>query len=264
MKVMSYSMFSRFYGSIRHVLRAHHSIYPGWQFYLHHDRAATDAVYWKVLRELHRVNLIKLIPVEEKPQYTRAMLWRMMPIWSGEAEFVFCRDLDSLPTPRERRAVDQFIGLDDYIAHGINDNPAHSIPLMGGLCGFRCQRFLNQIGFESWEAWVDSRERNWSMHGTDQDALSGLLPCIQHRTLCSRIFDGAKLYDYVPCILGDIPYPLDIDPEVEKFGDSFINYCGAAGCNTPDDVICEFYDKHANEAVKMIQAVERELGWAAI
>ncbi len=54
---------------------------------------------------------------------------------------------------------------------GIQDNPAHTIPLMGGMCGFHSEMF--KVHFPEWPSWdkmVDGFRFN--RHGADQDFLT--------------------------------------------------------------------------------------------
>lgn len=258
MRVMSYAMFGRFYETVPVILRAHHSVYPGWQIRIHHDTAATDSGYWQTLLRLDKQGLVKLVHVDDEPRYTRAMLWRLLPIWT-DAEVCFCRDLDALPMPKERRAVEMFMSMPKYIAHGINDNPAHGIPLMGGMCGFRCEGFRQRTGLESFAELADARPRHWGDHGTDQVVIGELWPLLADRALINRMHSGATAYRDCECVCGDFAWPLpDVMPEVEAQGDRFINYIGAAGTNTPWPEMIRFYDDNANDAVRAIIAAEAD------
>lgn len=257
--VMSYALFGKFYETVPMILRAHHSVYPGWEIRIHHDTATTDAAYWKVLLRLEKIGMVKLVHVADEPRYTRAMLWRLLPIWDGRTDFVFCRDLDALPQPKERRAVEQFL-ISDKTVHGINDNAMHGIPLMGGMCGFHARSFIGRTGITGFSQLVDRCPRNWADHGTDQRVIGELWPQLRSGALIHRLHEGATPYVDCDCVMEDANWPLpDINPEVEARGDSFINYIGAAGTNTEWQVISRFYDKHANDAVKAIMETEKNV-----
>jgi hypothetical protein len=256
LKVCSYALFNRFYDVIPVILRAHFSVFPSFQFRLHHDSLSATARYWPVLQRLHDSGHINLVHVPGEPMYTRAMLWRMMPMWDTDVDFVFCRDLDALPQPKDRRCVEQFIGS-EYSTHGINDNPSHTIPLMGGLCGFHCRSFVSRTGLRCFEDLVFGRH-HWSEHGEDQHVLASLWPQLKSGALIHRLRPEDQVYQDCACIIGPVDDQTltDVHPEVAQCGDRFINHVGAAGCNTPSNEMMAFYDALANDGVKAVIAAE--------
>lgn len=67
---------------------------------------------------------------------SRSMLWRMAEVFGGEADIVLCRDADALTSYREAQAVQEW-AQSECVVHSIHDNVAHTVPLLGGTCGFR-------------------------------------------------------------------------------------------------------------------------------
>lgn len=92
------------------------------------------------------------------------MMQRFSPAYETTAEKILCRDADSCITYREILEIKKWeeSGKD---WHGINDNPAHSIPMMGGMIGFKTEALLKQ--YPTFEGLVE----NWdlSKHGSDQN-----------------------------------------------------------------------------------------------
>jgi len=128
-------------------IRVFDSVYNGWKIYLTADRESYLA-YKKYFDYLADNNII-LLNVKDYENIGKAMLWRLDPV--SFADRFICRDIDSLPTHRERMAVEHWI-INDTIAHSMNDNLAHTVPLMGGMIGFKKESFTiviyNEIEFD--------------------------------------------------------------------------------------------------------------------
>jgi hypothetical protein len=138
------------------------------------------------------------------------MLWRMAPVFLKDNEYVFPRDADSLITFREAQAVRDFIESGKTV-HGLHDNPAHSLPLLGGMCGFKCQALVSKYGgfgemLNKYDAPIDKR-------GSDQDFLNRVV---------YQDFKESVVLDYnVPRTKTN---PLWLS-------DLCVFFIGAAGCN---------------------------------
>lgn len=166
--------------------------------------------------------------VEEMP-LCKAMLTRMKPIFIDGVDYVFCRDADSLITSSEVVAIREFIesGL---TLHGINDNPAHSVPLLGGLCGFRCQPLRDK--YNSWENLLARSPIEIDKRGSDQVFLTGIV--------YPHFVD--QLYTHY----GNSPVPqwaqtreklIKFNPsEPYWHSDLCISFCGSAGVNDMETI----------------------------
>lgn len=144
---------------------------------------------------------------------------------------VLCRDADSALTWREVKEIRKWeeSGLD---WHGINDNPAHSIPMMGGMIGFKAEAYkrLNL-----------TPSGDFSQHGSDQD------------WIMKNIYPHAKHSFYHSVLTNREPQP-DSSPYWET--DLVQRYIGSAGCiemelvrflnryATPEDIA--FEKRHPN------------------
>lgn len=145
--------------------------------------------------------------VNEKSELCRSMLWRLKPIFFEDAVHVLCRDADSITTYREAQCVQEF--MDSKLSvHGITDDPAHGIPLMGGMCGFNAQSIRDRYG--SWEELMERSNGKLSDHGTDQDfLLKEIYPEFKHK-MFGHFLKGykgngeARIENRVP----EIPLPL--------------------------------------------------------
>ena len=150
--INSYSLFFSglgYWDMIPLLLRMHHSLYDAeWEFVIHHDRTDFSFYYGKALETMNEAGLVRLVKVNEPAVLCKSMMWRMLPVWDSKAEYVFCRDADSLLTSRQRACVQEFIDSGKGI-HGINDNNEHNIPLMGGMIGIKSSLFVQKTGFNS-------------------------------------------------------------------------------------------------------------------
>ncbi len=142
------------------VLRAVFAIFPDWELRIHHDDRVQATRYWPVLRALADRGRLRLIDCGPSLALCRSMLWRCMPFWDPAVDVFACRDIDSLPQPRERVMLEEFIASDKRI-HVIHDSESHSGPLMGGMCAFK--RRPPAPSFAEWTADFPLTE-----HGDDQ------------------------------------------------------------------------------------------------
>ena len=206
-------------------------------------------------------------PGQGKPE---KMLWRVSPGFDPEVEYVFPRDLDALPTWRERCATEEFLAsaatgeTNAWIGH---DNPAHA-GMMGGLCGFRAEAvralYSSLAAFIADTGYSDAR---WAEHGADQDALNRYigprLRVFEHSVFVANDEGGKRIIRQPTQWHGGHPStvfrteiaPFD-DPavpvEVRAGGDRLIAYMGIAGHDHSKAVA--FYDEwcpviaHVNKA----------------
>ena len=157
------------------VVRAHHHIFPsldGWEMWLIVDQKnesplvrayhAHGVLHGAVEQEAHTLGI------------TQAMLLRLAPIfYSDPPDVVFCRDLDALPLPRDRRCCEDFIASEETTIHTIHDN-AHHVGIMGGLSGFKTaavRKHFDLLG----DIVKAAGAVDWTKRGTDQDVLNSVV-----------------------------------------------------------------------------------------
>jgi hypothetical protein len=254
----------------------HFSLYPDdrWKVILHTDRPFNnDIPLERKVNNYAKAGLIKVNTVHfdsnqiwAHPVKGVGMLWRLLPIWDVDNDYVFCRDLDSILTPRQVRFVTDFI-RSNKVVHGINDNAAHNIPLMGGMCGFLTREFRHMTGvscFEELIRWSNQRSDQWDSYNQDQMFLMNYVwPRVNASSLIHRPTgpnDRCMLKDCVPGLV-----LANISEKVLQEGDNFTNYIGAANCiNTtygerPVEYMNEFYETHGNvEKCALIKEAEKD------
>jgi hypothetical protein len=105
------------------------------------------------------------------------MLYRLLPIFLIDGDKlkydrIICRDTDSLLSYRERQAV-AYWERGPKMAHSICDSISHTIPIMGGMCGFMSGPFRDRMGVKSFDDLLSlSQGIDFSRKGADQDFLN--------------------------------------------------------------------------------------------
>lgn len=182
-KCISYSLFG--YGSernkdsfdfnsyLRHLLiniRMNKLLYTDWETVVQIDEETQVSPFGELLSKLP----IKF-EVNKRESLTKMMLWRLKPLFTeshGDKYYshVICRDLDSPATYRETQAVAQWI-YNDKAAHAITDSISHTIPMMGGMIGFRPDMFTMLTGYTSFQQMFEGCSIDFRIKGADQDFL---------------------------------------------------------------------------------------------
>lgn len=242
-------------------VRGHLNVFPiseGWRLRVHIDPIVEVSWYGRSLFHLAMENLLDLVVLPRAP-LTKAMLWRMAPVFEDGADYVFCRDLDAAVMPRDRAACETFI-RSGCLVHTVHDNLAHA-GIMGGLCGFKSRGFKNAMGWEKLDdlyAAAQTTDADYATHGTDQIALNRLI-CrkdgplmLEHRyhgwaegkprvnpprqagTYLNKSYSTPTPDEGWPCFNVTVPYA--IVSEADRLG----NHLGCAGYDNRAAV--EFWD----------------------
>lgn len=257
------------------LVRMHHSLYPcEWEMVIHTDNISNKLDYMNVLIDMQKHNLVSIVDCSSEMIFDSharciSMLWRILPIWNNRYDCVFCRDLDSLLTPRMTKYVLSFVNSGKTI-HGINDNNSHNIPLMGGLIGFRSEKFLRNIGNIPFKSLIERSglsKDQWNTHGCDQEFLmKNVWPLVKDDALIHSIKGPNERF-----MLRDCCNDIDISWMGEyliEHGDELTNYMGAAcNINSPfngslyDNIkyAINIFDKYGNnEKMKTIIEIEKK------
>ena len=182
MKIISYSLFGYnkersancfdFNSYLRGLMinvRLQRLLFPEWRIRLHLDQSTYNGFqrFFELLSRSEHYNLIDIVICEEA-ELTKAMLWRLMPIFDGKVERFICRDLDSPLTYRDAQAVKDWENS-SKTAHAITDSVSHTIPMMGGMIGFT--KYANDfIKATDWNDLV-ARGGGYKTKGADQTLL---------------------------------------------------------------------------------------------
>jgi hypothetical protein len=152
-----------------------------------------------------------IINYPQEKQRCLNMMYRFHPAYHEDYNIVLCRDSDSLITWREVKEIRKWEASGKNW-HGINDNPAHSIPMMGGMIGFKTEALKKLYPtFESLtEGW------DLSQHGSDQNLIM------------QRLYPKVYADFYHSLLTNREPQP-DSNPFWES--DLVQRYIGSAGYN---------------------------------
>lgn len=252
MKAISYSLFYKenqafdFPSYLRGFMlnmRFARLIYPGWEVILH----TTKQTYQKYKSLFDNTPLT--IVICEDAELTKAMLWRMKPIFTTENgkwkySHVLCRDVDSPLTYKEKQAVEYWIKKDKAL-HAITDSVSHCIPLMGGMIGIRPDYFTERMNTHSWEDLMAlGKDINFNIKGGDQTFLNSYVyqQFTQHGndSITQHYFQGMPntyLSDFHTCGCSPLashelrcPNDIEIDIPIEmKESQSCCGHIGASG-----------------------------------
>lgn len=199
-------------------------IYKRWQTIAHVDRYIFDK-YQDLFTHIIANYSVKVSISDTEYTHCQKMLWRMEPIFDHGVDYVICRDADALTSIREAIAVNEWL-TSGLILHGINDNPAHSIPLLGGMCGFKAGPIRELFG--TWENMISKAIRPIDAHGTDQHFLNGVVFKHFENSFLLHNKEGAAV------INGNLELTHKLKTERKNplwTSDLCTSFIGAAGCN---------------------------------
>lgn len=181
MKIIAYSLFGYgkerqancfdFYSYLRGLminLRLSKLLFPTWKVRLYTDQKTYQGFesFFGVLQK----NGVLEIVICDECELTKAMLWRLKPAFDPNVEIFICRDVDSPLTYRDAQAVTEFEQSPKQ-AHAITDSVSHTIPMMGGMIGFKNTHFTEYTGFDNWDKMVACMT-GYERKGADQDFLN--------------------------------------------------------------------------------------------
>lgn len=166
-------------------LRFNRILFPSWQMVVNIDSATYNSPYKPIFQWHEKKGFIKFNLCPDNEKLCKAMLWRLKTVFDYSHPgwtytHVICRDLDSIATYREAQMVNQW-AQEDKALHCITDSVSHTIPMMGGMIGFR-PGYVNDImkitddPGKVWQYLMDlSSDIDYSHKGSDQDFLNRVM-----------------------------------------------------------------------------------------
>lgn len=269
MNVVSFTLFGEaadYHRYLPAAIRAHHNLYRGWSFRIHHDGRGILGPYNRALRALADRGLVELVFVDTDAPFHRAMLWRLLPIWDTAVERLLTRDIDTVPTFRERRAVEIWI-RSGLAVHAISDKQGHhDYPTLGGMMGFQAAQTRALLDASSFEVLIDRarwpeaawlQRSGWRMSNftTNNQLFLGeqVWPRIQksaceHRLSWSRKFDAALSFGEVELINED----LGISKTIRELADGLVSFIGSSLSNSRLADAFIFYRIHGDPEIEQV------------
>lgn len=194
MKVIAYSLFGNperfefpFYlRGVYYNARMNKLIYPDWRSVCF---VATN-ILEKYYRFFSDLPILDVIESDTNPPLCKGMLWRMEAIYLNDITHVICRDADAITTYKEAQAVQEWV--DSGLGfHGIADNPAHGLPMMGGMVGFKTDHF--KATFPEWQTFEQMvKGQDLSKHGSDQNFIMKYIYPKAKDNMMGHFFDGCR------------------------------------------------------------------------
>jgi len=257
-------------------IRLKRLLFSDWEIYLQTDQATYDK-WGKLFEQLG----IKIEVHQNNVPLTLAMLWRLRPIFEFEGGFpkwsyVICRDVEAPLTYRDRQAVQYWIDH-ERAAHAITDSVSHTIPMLGGMIGFKPRDFYDTVGARTWSELISKKQYDWPRKGSDQSFINEIIyPKFSQPgkdSITQHYFFGMPntfLGDYktcqcwqpgghVPHCVNDVELPLHHDL---RESDSIAGHIGAFGWYDPQ--MYKFLRKFKDQFTDLIE-IEKEwpdvFGW---
>ena len=183
MRIISYSLFGydkerfagcdTFHSYLRGLMinvRLAKLLFPEWKIRVHMDNATYTGLqrFWELLSSNIHANEIQIVKCDDA-ELTKAMLWRLKPAYDKEVTMFICRDTDAPLTYRDAQAVKEW-ELSPKQAHAITDSVSHTIPMMGGMIGFKTKYFKDYVKQDTWLHLVN-QGGGYHVKGADQDFL---------------------------------------------------------------------------------------------
>lgn len=277
MKCISYSIFGNpsmrhencfdFHSYLRGLMvniRLNRLIFPEWDTVVHVSQS-TFELYEDLFNNIGNLKNVRVVVCEDAP-LCLAMLWRLKPIFEKEENgnwkytHVICRDVDSPTLYKDAQCVSQWI-RHDKAAHAITDSISHTIPMMGGMIGFRPGYFTDRTGCNTWEDAIRigrTRDFKWNTKGSDQEYLNQIL----YPLFAQQGFDSITQHYLKGCPntwLGD--YHCTLPNETLTISDSMkesndiAGHIGAAGYY--EGPLLKFLNKYT-EQFRDIKEVEKD------
>ncbi len=251
-----------FLNYVRLLVRAHFAVWFGWELRIYHDDRVMEFPYWKAIQGFERAGLLELHYCGKAKTLCQSMMWRMRPAWDPAVDVVVCRDVDSVPLPRDRRACEEFIRT-GLAVHVVHEASAHS-GIMGGTIGLNAAAFRDLAKFPTLDSFEYEAARaypaeRWNEHGCDQNFLNAVvLPRVKDRLLLHELdhitgdmgIPDAHTYRRIH---GDTP--ADMRQDVAALGDQFSRIIG--GCSDVEAPFA-FYDALDIKEIHTIAKIEKE------
>lgn len=225
-------------------------LYPGWEVVVNVDENTHGSPYFGYFSRITARNV--QIYIHPYTELCRMMLYRLYPAFLTDGDGmrydrIICRDTDSLLSYRERQAIEYWC-RGTKMAHSITDSISHTIPIMGGMCGFMSGPFRDRMGVQSFDELLSlSQGIDFTRKGADQDFLNRyVLPKVadsitEHFVLGHPQTFRGDCHNFIHDIdLKEIGVP---DELKETNGYGF--HVGASGFQT--DAVVKFLEKHGRD-----------------
>jgi len=129
---------NRYWTNIPFILIVNKLCIPNSETYLYVPKDLENNPMYFFLDLLNQNGHINLKVIDKPHSGTEPTIWRMKALWEN-ADFCFCRDIDSVLSPSETKSMLFFMDNQNYWIHNIRSVKQHNVEgtsIMAGLCGF--------------------------------------------------------------------------------------------------------------------------------
>lgn len=161
------------------------------RIYVHSD--VKNHPLYSILDELTKFDNFELEFMDKDQKGTSPATWRVKSIWDIDSNICFCRDLDSVMSPREAKCMHYFINSEFWINNirGLCGHNDHGAMLMAGLSGFKSRILRKELSLSNnFDDYINFCEKN---HGTawasDQYALINFFIKSRQPHIISKVLD---------------------------------------------------------------------------
>lgn len=156
MKVLSFCLYGNKpmydHGAIQNAKLAH-DFFPDYEcrFYV------TKNYNYNIIRQLEKAGAVVI--EESKLSSHLCTLWRLLPCFEYEVDYVVCRDVDARLTARDYNIVEQFYNSNDGVIQSLKDHELHNFPpLLAGMISIKTKQMYDTFN----EDYIDFVLRGWN------------------------------------------------------------------------------------------------------
>lgn len=138
----------RYWLNLPFVIILNKIIFPEFTTRLYIPKKLEENKYYPLLEELNeKIENFELKIINKEYFKTEPAIWRIIPLWDDNVEFLFCRDLDSIIVKKEAQSMIYFMKsgllLNNLRATSVHNSEGTSI--MAGLCGFNVKKLKTEL-----------------------------------------------------------------------------------------------------------------------
>lgn len=258
----------RYWVNIPYILIVNPMIYSEFcsRFYIHKE--STSLPIFELIEKVQKMfpSLVETEIIDKTYEGTELTNWRMKPLWEEDVEFLLCRDLDHITSELERNAVEYFLRCSTRIIQGIRSYHLHTVPLLAGLCGFKCPQIRDIIKrntptFQDYLEWGKKNIgycKNWYW-GCDQALLRDFFgkEGLYNKSLdFPQLTAPKKIARYEAVAIEESKYKIisvkNCNTDVLRLSNSFAPGFTGAPCNVTTDQLKEMINLVNNEIAKVV------------
>jgi hypothetical protein len=185
----------RYWLNLPSILIVNNIVFPNSITRIYIPKLLQNNKYYSLLEEFKKeLDFFELEIIDKPYKKTEPSIWRVEALWDKKANFVFCRDLDSLMIKKEAHAMQYFINS-KYMINNIRSARQHNgegTSIMAGLCGFNIPKLHRELPMpENFEKYLEfykktTKPNEW---GCDQETLINFFLRYRSNRVANMVLD---------------------------------------------------------------------------